>query len=714
MAPQNVSNSNKRLRARQFYALVWKDFVVHKRHFVWSLLELTIPVLICALAILSSTNQGKPKLEPEQTFDQDDYAKLFDDLTPAKHSLLIAPNTSFTRALVDSIDEESVRVELVASEAELVRRLQAEVPVALNQIKKLIPDDKANLTIAGVVVDDSSEQWLRVPLRSTFGNALQASVLSASDASTFGHDSSEHMLVPLHLQLAIRATNFRLAPDAFPKKSSLGPFLHGDHYINSFFMASQLIVSRAYIRLVANQMPPELAERVASWLPAPDNVVGQRMPYPRFVAHRRLRESTLSTFVVGAQKQKPFVLTLDFCVTIGFLVTSIFLAKRLVDERKSRIRDMLTLVGVPNWLYYLSHLSNTLLLMLVQCLLIVFLFDGGHSEAPLQNIAPTLLYAILASYALQSVVYVLALSSFFKSSTRAIICTALLWLGTPEVIERVVKLNAGVIESAGFVDLGENWHLLLSFLSPNYALRLANRLLTEADIYGEFYNKKAVYGEYRAIWQNVNTQLPLYHSITLLKLLVAMLLATGSYAAVIFVRELLSSKLTASGESSKSRLSLLSVVKFLPLALMLLIFAPFRLLSKLLSAVTKSRGADSSSSLRASSTLRNKQSASDKQLESAAYANDAFASLQASDEQQDTSCRVEGNNCQYFEVAPKMLTTGLSIQNVCKTYATSARTIEAVKNVSLDLYYSQILGKFCNFLVAQPMQEVKFSADEKR
>lgn len=808
------SSSRSRLNGltvRQFYALIWKDFVVHKRHYIWTLLEITIPVLVCAMAILSNTHQGKPKLENERTFDPDDYEKIYGDLNPARHRLLVAPNSSFTRALIDQIDDGAVSVELCNSESELVDLIKKEIPVSLDQVKRLLPDDSVNVTIGGVVIKSDDEIVKQQQQQQKLGKFNSTTTTTTKPNNSYYYEvisklDGQKMKIPVNFDLTIRAKDFRLGPEAFPKKYSLGPFLHSDHYTATFFMASQIMLSRAYINLLANYLNTNNNNNSSSnsnsngnnlfknnnasipladiVIPTNDDLIGQRMPYPKYVAHKRLKETTLGTFVAGSQKQKPFVLTMDYCITVGFLVTAIFLAKRIVDEKKSKVRDMLRLVGISDWTYYGSHIWNTMIIMIIQCIMITLLFTG-HQDAPAQNINSTLLFTILILYCLSSVMFVLTLSTIFNSSTKAIIFTSLLWLGLPEIIDRIFKMNSGVIESNGFLAVDENIHLMFCLL-PNFGLRLMNRLLTECDIYGEFYDKKQLYGEYRAIWQNVFNILPLYKSITVGHIMLTLFLSIPLYTALIYLINLASysnkggglANLGETGNDKKSSKGLIfKLIKWSINLIITLIVAPFKLVYHILLAIVSNDDKRDGNIIPVSNVQidldpRLKQTNQNWSISNmnqstpnviflegkkpTGYLNTAFTSqssinnlsnvelnnLAASNgninnqkqrQQQILSCgslesfattndqqafvtkscsslikedKLGGeeeevkevlNDPKYFETAPKMLTTGVSIRNLCKTYFTSSsklRRIDAVRNVSLDMFYSQILGEY--------------------
>lgn len=763
------------LAARRFYALIWKDFVIHKRHFIWSLLEITIPVLVCAMAILSNSHQGKARLEEERTFDPDDYEKIYGELTPTRFRLLVAPNTTFTRALVDQIDNNTLKIELCNTEDELVDLIRQEVPVSLNQIRRLLPSDDDNVTIGGVVIQ-SDESYRKVKLEHLANGPVVGPTTAKLDRHNKKHKEhiinhvsqrnnqksgalyyevtskleGKSMKIPINFEMGIRAKDFRLGIEPFPKKYSLGPFLHGDHYTSTFFMASQILLSRAYLNLLNHYVnstgelkpvkPSDLSTDGFA-IPTDRDIIGQRMPYPKFVTHKRLKESTLGTFVAGSQKQKPFVLSMDYCLTVGFLVTAIFLAKRIVDEKKSRVRDMLRLVGISDWTYYGSHVCNTMIIMIVQCAIITFLFTNP-TDAPAQNTDPTLIFFILVIYCLSAVMFVLALSTLFSSSTKAIIFTSLFWLGLPEVLDRIFKLNSGVVESSGSIIVGESIHLTFS-LMPNFGLRLMNRLLSECDIYGEFYEKKQLYGEFRAIWPNIWHPLPLYKFLTIGHVILAMLAAVPLYASLIYViNSTLSSpvglaSLTSETGSDKQSASLGKLIKSLAIFVIRLLVAPFKLIQGLLSSVNKQ--STTSGNRDPNQVSNNVWSAanynhstpevfilnSNKPVQYDAkggYTNASFIDpeTQSSDQKRDPKLNdleltnynvslqdnkqaqvcdlpAKDEDSRYFEQAPRILKTGISIRNLCKTFFTTSsklRQIDAVKSVSLDMYYSQILGKF--------------------
>lgn len=740
-------NSDAGLTGRRFYALIWKDLVVHKRHYILSFLELTVPLFVCAMAILSNSHAGKARLENERSFDPDDYDRIYGDLTPARHRLLVAPNTTFTRALVASIDDTSLSIELVPNEQELVDLIKAEIPVSLDQLKRLIPDDNQNVTIGGVVINSdyefNSQQVTRNSRLTT--NQTKLTTLNEQDYYEVMNDQEKvKMKVPLNFDISIRSKDFRLGPEPFPKKYSLGPFMHNDHYTSTFFMASQIILSRAYINLlhslVVNQSlagldNADLEHLLENVIPTNEQIIGQKMPYPKFVSHKRLKESTLGTFVAGSQKQKPFVLTMDYCITVGFLVTAIFLAKRIVDEKKSRVRNMLRLVGISDVTYYGSHICNTMIIMSIQCLFITFLFTS-HSDAPAQHADISLLFIILIIYSLAAIMFVIMLSTLFTSSTRAIIFTSLAWLTLPEVFDRFFKLNAGVVESNGSIVLPEQVHLLFCVMQPNFALRLMNRLLTEGDIYGEFYEKKQIYGEYRPLWANIFTPLPLYKFITIGYVFGAMLISIVFMAFLIYLIDSLSSSqgglasLSSENDAtSKSNSNIFARLLNILINLTVgLVLTPFKLLAKLMPGSYASKqqrqtnqhltindlgqiNSSFKSSLQDFKSSQQQQILSATNLElghfgdshahaaSGAGNNDAIFAQQNQTQllgSHPEPTRSE-EEAKYFERSPRMLQVGISIRNLSKTFYTSSakmRQIDAVKNVSLDMFYSQILGKF--------------------
>lgn len=773
--------------------------MVHKRHYIWTLLEITIPVLVCALAILSNSHPGKPKLENERTFDADDYERLYGELSPQRHKLLVAPNSSFTRALIEQIDDGAVTVELCNSEAELIELIKREIPVSLDQVKRLLPDENTNVTIGGVVIQ-TDELILRQKQR-LFRNSRQQHQFynrsSQRSAANFidplpsgingnGHNNNKDtaqeeskfyevtsksdgiskIKIPVNFHMSIRAKDFRLGPEPFPKKYSLGPFLHSDHYSSTFFMATQIMMSRAYINLLAQYVnnstttPTSGGASAGSGsdgtnstivIPTNDDIIGQKIPYPKYVAHKRLKETTLGTFVAGSQKQKPFVLTMDYCITVGFLVTAIFLAKRIVDEKKSRVRDMLRLVGISDWTYYGSHTTNTMIIMLIQCLMITLLFTGHH-DAPAQNIDSSLMFIILVIYCISSIMFVITLSTIFNSSTKAIIFTSLLWLGLPEILDRIFKMNSGVIESNGFLAVDEQIHLLFCLI-PNFGLRLMNRLLTECDIYGEFYDKKQLYGEYRAIWPNLTNLLPLYKTITIGHIMATMFLSIPLYMSLIYLINsatkssggLASLSEQAGGEGEKSSSwcckSLIGLVSTLIKLTVSIIVVPFKLVNQLLFGSSKSDNSNiddgdcyqqQQRNLNQSTPNVTLYEANQKKARDFGHLNPGYTKTTAESlddlavAHKDSKGKIElinmnlrnynqqppceqlnpctlnsrsliedpNNDPTYFESAPGMLNVGVSIRNLCKTYYTSSaklRRIDAVRNVSLDMFYSQIL-----------------------
>ncbi|XP_065303387.2 phospholipid-transporting ATPase ABCA3-like isoform X2 [Dermacentor albipictus] len=140
----------------------------------------------------------------------------------------------------------------------------------------------------------------------------------------------------------------------------------------------------------------------------------QRFPFPSYIEYRDTKNYAL-------------VLT-RFC--IGMLVPfSVFVA-RLVDEKSTGLREMLRVVGLGDWVYWLSHyLSGFFMHIIIVTLMMLFVSVKRNEEgrAFIQFSDPLLLFTILMCFCSSCLMHAILLSVFFASPQSAVAGAMLYW-----------------------------------------------------------------------------------------------------------------------------------------------------------------------------------------------------------------------------------------------------------------------------------------------
>ncbi|XP_077564416.1 phospholipid-transporting ATPase ABCA3-like [Haemaphysalis longicornis] len=140
----------------------------------------------------------------------------------------------------------------------------------------------------------------------------------------------------------------------------------------------------------------------------------RRFPYPPHIEHKDT-------------KNYAFVLT-RFC--IGVLVPFAVTVARLTEERASGMKEMLRVVGVSDWVYWLSHyLSGFFMHVIIVTLMMLFASVKRNPEgrAFIQFSDPSLLFVILMCFCSSCQLHAILLSTLFASPHSAVAGAMLYW-----------------------------------------------------------------------------------------------------------------------------------------------------------------------------------------------------------------------------------------------------------------------------------------------
>ncbi|XP_049275814.1 uncharacterized protein LOC125760132 [Rhipicephalus sanguineus] len=142
----------------------------------------------------------------------------------------------------------------------------------------------------------------------------------------------------------------------------------------------------------------------------------QRFKYPLPVEPVRLQRFPFPSYIEYHDTKNYALVLTRFC--IGMLVPfSVFVA-RLVDEKSTGLREMLRVVGLSDWVYWLSHyLSGFFMHIITVTIMMLFVSVKRNDEgrAFIQFSDPSLLFAILMCFCSSCLMHAMLLSVFFAS-----------------------------------------------------------------------------------------------------------------------------------------------------------------------------------------------------------------------------------------------------------------------------------------------------------
>ena len=488
------------LRGRQFFILLWKGYIIRRRHYVWTFFEIALPILIASAALIANKDgkQGTTIEDPIRYKPVHIGKQL-----RSYYTMLYTPVNEFTMNLVSRLSE-SIDCQGVETEEELDERIRSEIPFTISDsVEKLLLGLQENETIAGVIFHMPKDDSELIPYEN----------------DTF---------IPYKLNYTLRVRDFELLQDAFPKKQDFGPYPNGDHYIKKNFIALQSLINFGYLQMIGERLfpqgPPEIPEI--------REMRARKFPYPKYIKHPRFQVSIISRFFPGTGKLNTLQLTMEYCTVLGFVVMVVLLIKNIVDEKLNRAREMLRLMGLTDWIYYGSQFANTFVIMALQCVMLTIMFNLSPN-AQLKGASFTLVLCILLIYSASSILYGMMLSVFFRKPTNAMIIGFIVWLSVQEVIGILFEKRAGLTETSGLVRSPEWFHLILCLI-PNYALKVVNEILVEAEVYAAYGTFVNHYKQYSAHWVNIFNVLPLYKYLSILTVMGMMGLSCFVYSAIIW------------------------------------------------------------------------------------------------------------------------------------------------------------------------------------
>ncbi|UXI18727.1 anaphase-promoting complex [Sarcoptes scabiei] len=496
------------LPVRQFGILLWKSYIIRKRHYIWTLLELFLPVFIASLSIIAhSDGKGGSWIEEPIRYRP----VPIDKSLHSYYTLLYTPVNEFTMNLMSRVSEK-VECRGVESPEELDEIIKSEIPFTISDsVEKLLLGLQENETIAGVIFHFDDEFSENPGLTIDIGNET---------------------LVPQNFRYTLRVRDFELQSDPYPKKQDFAPFVNADHYIKKNFIAVQALVNYAYLQMLSEYLYPNGTD-IPFPIPEIRDIRAQRFPYPKYIRHPRFQVSIISRFFPGASKLNTIQLTMEYCTILGYVVMIVLLIKGIVDEKVNRARAMLRLMGLKDFIYYSSCFANTFMVMIMQAIILTCIFCSG-SEAQLKGASFSLVLSLLLLYSASSIMFAMAIAIFFKKPTNAMIIGFIMWLSVQEVVGMLFEKRAGLTETSGLIHIPEWAHLIICAFVPNYALKVSNELLVESEVYAAYGTFVPQYSIYSAHWSNIFNVLPLYKWLSVLRIAGAMAFSCVFYGFVVW------------------------------------------------------------------------------------------------------------------------------------------------------------------------------------
>ena len=374
----------------QFLILLWKSWITRFRHYCSTVFEVFSPLVLCLFLayIYSRFNTGNPEggrdtdestistMNQQYTVDLDQDRGRGREYWSSSHAFFYSPPNQVTDDLMARIKRyyyNDFIMEPIATAGEVDAKLE-EILAAIakrKERKERDPNEKSVFSKAFAVVfieKALNDGRLDYTIRSTENELSQAI----------------HRLFPVKWKIG-RADSTRIYDD---------------------FTQIQILVNNAF------------AERLAEKSGKPDKisrVVAKRMPYPK--TEEQLKFS-LCDLIAGS-------------IAVGYVVMCPLIVKRICDEKETKAKEMLKMMGLSDWVFWGSHFISYYTIMIFQSsVFAVILCFGFLGDAILANTNFFIVFVLFLIYSAQTVLFCMTITTVFNRPVVGVIVTVIVWICT--------------------------------------------------------------------------------------------------------------------------------------------------------------------------------------------------------------------------------------------------------------------------------------------
>ncbi|KFB48612.1 AGAP006380-PA-like protein [Anopheles sinensis] len=364
----------------KFVLLLWKNWILQKRHYVQTLFEVLIPVLCCSILLLV-----RGLVDPEYVDRNTVFRPLETDRVTHLGDLAKAQKFDFKLAysprndLLEQIVQEAIR-SLNANDPE--SRMSYVSFGSAREMENMLVE---STFLAGVEFDDVLASWpvaSGVPSNLTFAVRFPAEL--RDDEFQFSNWMTNMLVVPFSPRLRNPDDDDGGSPS----------------YYNEGFLAIQGAISRAVVsrRLTGTNIP---------------TVHVQRYPYPPYY----------DDAILEALQQ-----LLALIIVISFFYTFINTVKYITIEKERQLKEAMKIMGLSNWLHWSAWFVKCLLLLIVSVSLITILLCVPFSSAAIfENSSWTLIWVFFFVFSITTICFSFMVSVFFSKANTAAAISGLLW-----------------------------------------------------------------------------------------------------------------------------------------------------------------------------------------------------------------------------------------------------------------------------------------------
>lgn len=358
---------------KQFFLLLWKNFVLQKRRVCVTVFEILMPIGFAALFVIIRVVAKSEKIEEPTIWPSfGPSLNANDTLLSNGTKLLYTPKTQLVEEIIQAVDTAisttGQTIELVGYDSE----------------SALVDEYLNNKAVwAGVMFDGDYNTTL--PERITY--SLRVALLNDDDEWN--------------------------TKSTFPFYSPQGPRSKDDltggrpYYKDTGFLYLQYLIDKVIIEHETNLT--DLETSVTTLL--------QRMPYPPYVDDNlnEVMRTSLPIFIV-----------------LSFILNALQITRNIAQEKERNLKEAMKMMGLSTFIYWVSWFVKNLIYLVIAMIVYTAFFKiplGAHGKV-LNNTDPTLFFFFLFCYALATIAFCFMISTFFNKANISTFAAGILFFLT--------------------------------------------------------------------------------------------------------------------------------------------------------------------------------------------------------------------------------------------------------------------------------------------
>ncbi|XP_053689710.1 phospholipid-transporting ATPase ABCA3-like [Sabethes cyaneus] len=360
----------------KFLLLLWKNWIIQKRHYLQTLFEILIPALCCSMLILVRGLVDPEKVTKPLIFDLMEADVL--SVTPFQIPPVISKIAySPKNAILDDLLHDALKNHLRS-----VTDLTLEGYPDAQSLENLLAQQNY---LAGVEFDKNLANITSLPDHINF--ALRFPGETRVGRWLFSNWRTNLLVVPF----SPGARNPNMTDGGNP------------NYMYEGFIPLQVAISNAILAAKNPQF-----QRHSVFL--------SRIPYPPYYEDKLL----------PAMEQ-----LLPLIILIAFFYTCINTVKHITIEKERQLKEAMKIMGLPNWLHWTAWFVRSLILLLITITLVTVLMTVSLTTntelAVLEYSEWSVLWVFLLAFAIATICFCFMMSVFFNKANTAAGIAGLMW-----------------------------------------------------------------------------------------------------------------------------------------------------------------------------------------------------------------------------------------------------------------------------------------------